>query len=120
VTRITFLSGAIFDDTELGVTTVSASGGLNLVAKIKKDSNRKATSHIAVMSMFVLLRGIFALGIVNYLINTQILFYYQNKIQNCLNSTNLAQLSTSPEALRSAAAAYAAYTGLIFAPFGRP
>jgi hypothetical protein len=47
----------------LGVTTLSASGGLNLVAKMKKDSSKKATSHMAVMSMFVLLRGILALGI---------------------------------------------------------
>jgi hypothetical protein len=50
-------------DTELGVTTDKASGGLNLVARIKKESNRKATSHIAVMSMFVLFLGNFALPI---------------------------------------------------------
>jgi hypothetical protein len=64
---MTFLSGAILDETELGVTTVSASGGLNLVAKMKNDRSRKATSHIAVMSIVVLLRGIFALPIVNFL-----------------------------------------------------
>jgi hypothetical protein len=61
------LSGATLEDTELGVTTVSASGGLNFVANMKKDSRRNATSHIAVMSMLVLLRGILALGILNYL-----------------------------------------------------
>ena len=56
----TFFSGATLEETELGVTTVSASGGLNLVARMKKDNSRKATSHIAVMSMFVLFRGSFA------------------------------------------------------------
>jgi hypothetical protein len=63
VIRTTFLSGAVLEDTELGVVTVNASGGLNLVANMKNDSNRNATSHIAVMSMDVLLRGILALGI---------------------------------------------------------
>jgi hypothetical protein len=58
-----FLSETILEETELGVVTVNASGGLNLVAKMKKDNSRNATSHIAVMSIFVLLRGIFALGI---------------------------------------------------------
>ncbi len=68
VTITTFFSGAILVYTELGVITVNASGGLNLVAKMKKESNRKATSHIAVMSMFVLLRGNFALPILNFFI----------------------------------------------------
>jgi hypothetical protein len=39
-----------------------ASGGFCLVAMIKKDNSRKATSHIAVMSMLVLLRGILTFG----------------------------------------------------------
>jgi hypothetical protein len=60
-------SGAALDDTEVGAITVTASGGFCLVANIKKDNNRNATSHIAVMSMLVLLRGIFALPIINYL-----------------------------------------------------
>jgi hypothetical protein len=63
ITITTSFSGATLVDTELGVTTVKASGGLNLVARIKKESNRKATSHIAVMSMFVLFLGNFALPI---------------------------------------------------------
>src|SRR5580704_6855630 len=67
VTITTSFWGAVLVDTELGVTTVSASGGLNLVARIKKESNRKATSHIAVMSMFVLFLGNFALPIFLYL-----------------------------------------------------
>jgi hypothetical protein len=53
-------------DTELGVTTDNASGGLYLVARIKKESNRKATSHMAVMSMFVLFLGNFALPIFRF------------------------------------------------------
>jgi hypothetical protein len=63
VTSTTSFSGATLVDTELGVTTDKASGGLNLVARIKKESSRKATSHIAVMSMFVLFLGNFALPI---------------------------------------------------------
>jgi hypothetical protein len=59
----TSFSGATLVETELGVTTESASGGLNLVARMKNESNRKATSHIAVMSMFVLFLGNFALPI---------------------------------------------------------
>src|SRR6185312_4939215 len=82
----TFDSGAILLYTELGVVTLNASGGLNFVAKMKKDNNRKATSHIAVMSIVVLLRGIFALGIVNFFVVGPI-FYYQNKIRKFANST---------------------------------
>jgi hypothetical protein len=48
---------------EDGVTTVTGSSGLNLVASIKKVNSRKATSHIAVMSMAVLFLGILTLGI---------------------------------------------------------
>jgi hypothetical protein len=57
------LLGATFDATELGVVTAIASAGLNLVVKIKNDNKRKATSHMAVMSMLVLLRGNLALPI---------------------------------------------------------
>jgi len=37
------------------------------VAKIKKDNNKKATSHIAVMSIFVLFRGNLALPIIFFI-----------------------------------------------------
>jgi hypothetical protein len=57
------LSGATLEETEVGGFTVSTSGGLVLVARMKNDSNRKATSHIAVMSIFVLFLGIFTFGI---------------------------------------------------------
>jgi hypothetical protein len=56
--------GATLDATELGVVTAIAYAGLNFVVKIKKDNKRKATSHMAVMSMLVLLRGNLALPIV--------------------------------------------------------
>src|ERR1700761_2956637 len=96
VINTTFLSGATFEDTEFGVTTLNASGGLNLVAKMKKDSSRKATSHMAVMSMFVLLRGILALGIVIFLNNDQIFFYYRNKTQKFPFSTQVLHSLTIP------------------------
>ena len=38
---------------------------IGLVAKIKNDNNKKATSHIAVMSMVVLFRGILTFGMLN-------------------------------------------------------
>jgi hypothetical protein len=57
------LSGAALADTEVGVLTASTSGGFCLVARIKNDNNKKATSHIAVMSMFVLFLGILTFGI---------------------------------------------------------
>jgi hypothetical protein len=60
------LSGAAFAETEFGGETESASGGFCLVANMKKDNNKNATSHIAVMSMAVLLRGIFTLGILYF------------------------------------------------------
>src|SRR6478609_12105302 len=60
--------GATLAATDFGMVTAIASDGLNLVVKIKNDNNRKATSHIAVMSMLVLLRGNLALPIVYYLI----------------------------------------------------
>jgi hypothetical protein len=64
VTKTKSLLGATLEATELGVSTAIASAGLNLVVKMKKDNKRKATSHMAVMSMFVLLRGNLALPIV--------------------------------------------------------
>jgi hypothetical protein len=76
VIKTTSLSGATFAATELGVVTAMASAGLNFVVKIKNDNRRNATSHIAVMSMLVLLRGNLALPIVNNLLGSQI------KIQN--------------------------------------
>ena len=48
------LFGAALVETELGGVTVIASAGLNFVVKIKKDNNKNATSHIAVISIFVL------------------------------------------------------------------
>jgi hypothetical protein len=56
-------SGAALADTEVGVLTVSTSGGFCFVANIKNDNNKKATSHIAVMSMVVLFLGILTFGI---------------------------------------------------------
>ena len=41
----TSFSGAILVETEFGVVTVSASDGLNLVVRMKKDKQQK--SHIA-------------------------------------------------------------------------
>lgn len=57
------LSGAALEETELGGVTDKTSGGFCLVANIKNDNNKNATSHIAVMSMVVLLRGTLSLGI---------------------------------------------------------
>jgi hypothetical protein len=56
-------SGAALDDTDVGGSTASTSGGFVFVARMKKDNNRKATSHMAVMSMLVLFLGNLALGI---------------------------------------------------------
>jgi len=61
---ITFSSGAFFEETELGVCTVTAVEGFGLAVKIKKDNKRKATSHIAVISTDVLFLAIFGLAIV--------------------------------------------------------
>jgi hypothetical protein len=47
----------------LGGATASTSGGFCFVANMKNDNNKNATSHIAVMSIVVLLRGILTLGI---------------------------------------------------------
>src|SRR5690606_8403284 len=79
------LSGSGMSDMELGVTTVTGSSGLNLVASMKKVSSRKATSHIAVISTLVLFRGTFTLGMVlffgNYLIRLKRLSFPQRRKQ---------------------------------------
>jgi hypothetical protein len=49
-------------DTDLGVLIAAISGGLNLVASIKKERIRKATSTKGVMSVAVLFLGILTLG----------------------------------------------------------
>jgi hypothetical protein len=59
------LSGNGTEDMEEGVFTITGSSGLNLVASMKKVSRRKATSHMAVMSMLVLFRGNFAWPIIS-------------------------------------------------------
>jgi hypothetical protein len=46
----------------LGVVMVTAAGGLNLVASIKKERIRKATSTNGVISVAVLFLGILTLG----------------------------------------------------------
>jgi hypothetical protein len=56
-------SGAAVLDTEVGVLTDSTSGGFCFVANKKNDNNKKATSHIAVMSIVVLFLGILTFGI---------------------------------------------------------
>jgi len=55
---------AIFVEIDVGVTTVTASGGFVFVARIKKDNSRKATSHIAVISTAVLFLGNLTFGII--------------------------------------------------------
>ncbi len=66
VKSIMSLSGSGISEIDEGVETTTGSSGLNLVASMKKVSNRKATSHIAVMSMLVLFRAIFTLGIIDF------------------------------------------------------
>src|SRR3954465_5261227 len=66
VIKTEFLVLTLFVETDLGVTTLSASAGLNLVVRMKKDNSRKATSHIAVISIFVLFRGTLTFGIFAY------------------------------------------------------
>ena len=60
-------SFATLGETELGESTLTASGGFVLVASIKKDKSKNATSHIAVMSILVLLRGSLIFGIIQNL-----------------------------------------------------
>jgi hypothetical protein len=45
------------------MNVLKASGGLYLVAKMKNDNNKKATSHMAVISTLVLFLGNLALPI---------------------------------------------------------
>jgi hypothetical protein len=65
VTNTTSFCSAGVVETDFGVTTESASGGLNFVVNMKKDNRRKATSHIAVMSTEVLFLGTLTFGIIN-------------------------------------------------------
>ena len=73
------LSGAALLDTDVGGATANTSGGFCFVANIKKDNNKKATSHIAVMSMMVLFLGILTFGI---FICFQLFFKIQNDDQS--------------------------------------
>ena len=66
---------------EDGVTIETMAGGFGLVARIKNESNRNATSHIAVISTLVLLRGNFALPMIKFLFFIKIHFF-QFSIQN--------------------------------------
>jgi len=54
----------LISEMEEGVSTITGSSGLNFVVSMKKVSNRKATSHMAVMSIDVLFLGIFTFGMV--------------------------------------------------------
>ena len=56
-------SGAALVDTQEGGDTDRTSGDFCFVARIKNVNSKKATSHIAVISTFVLLRGILTFGI---------------------------------------------------------
>jgi hypothetical protein len=49
--------------TELGVSIGTAVDGFGFVVKMKKVSSKKATSHMAVISTFVLFLAIFGLDI---------------------------------------------------------
>jgi hypothetical protein len=60
----TSFCSAAFVDTDFGVTTDRVSSGLNFVVRMKKDNNRKATSHMAVISTLVLLRGTLTFGMI--------------------------------------------------------
>src|SRR4030095_2804022 len=66
VIRTEFLVLTCFVETDFGVVTLRISGGLNLVVKMKNDNNKKDTSHIAVISIFVLFRGTLTFGIFAY------------------------------------------------------
>jgi hypothetical protein len=50
-------------DTDFGVVISAGAGGLNLVASIKNERIRKATSTNGVISVWVLFLGILTLGI---------------------------------------------------------
>jgi hypothetical protein len=62
VIRVALLSGSSCVETDLGVVTSTGSGGLNLVAIMKKVRMRNATSTKGVISTNVLLCGILTLG----------------------------------------------------------
>jgi hypothetical protein len=62
VIRVALLSGSSCVETDLGVVTVTGSGGLNFVAIMKKVRMRNATSTNGVISTNVLLCGILTLG----------------------------------------------------------
>jgi len=66
-------SGACLADTEFGGSMCTASDGFGFVVRMKKDNSKKATSHIAVMSTFVLFRGIFGLDILKFLFFTYLI-----------------------------------------------
>jgi formate-dependent nitrite reductase membrane component NrfD len=57
------VSGNLVSRVEAGVSTGSGSGTLAVDVITKKESNKKATSHIAVMSIFVLFFDIFTFAI---------------------------------------------------------
>jgi hypothetical protein len=57
-------SGNFCDNTEPGVLISTGSGGLNLVAIMKKERIRKAMSTKGVISVSVLFFGIFTLGMI--------------------------------------------------------
>jgi hypothetical protein len=57
------LSGSFISEIDLGIVTITGSSALNWVVSMKKVNRRKATSHIAVMSTFVLFLGTFTFGI---------------------------------------------------------
>ena len=61
-------SGNFCDNTDPGVLISTGSGGLNLVAMMKKDRIRKAISTNGVMSVAVLFFGILTLGMSQYLV----------------------------------------------------
>jgi hypothetical protein len=64
VIKTTSFCSAGFVDTDFGVTTASASEGLNFVVRIKNANRRNATSHIAVISILVLFRGTLTFGMI--------------------------------------------------------
>jgi hypothetical protein len=60
-------SGNFWDNTDPGVLISTMSGGLNLVAMMKKDRIRKAMSTKGVMSVSVLFLAILTLGMFYFL-----------------------------------------------------
>jgi len=62
VINVALLSGSSWVETDLGVVTSTGSGGLNLVAMMKKVRMRNATSTKGVISTNVLFFGNLTLG----------------------------------------------------------